>query len=212
MILRDKKILIHGSSSIGERGTGALGLAIVPRLRDLGATVVVNATSGQGFAGSAPGRLVGRPEQRDAFLRELVLVKPDLLLMIMGANPTGSDLELEDGIRFVVSAAKRVGAAIAWVGPAVTRHVDAQPTVAKWNKVAPRVLGSRFHEATSWTDPFIGRTADGSHFTRAGGEAYAPKIIAWLKSLDSSKDLVKPILFATVVALGTLFWLTRGQR
>lgn len=205
MNVRGQKILIHGSSSIGDKGAGALGLALVPRLQALGATVVVNATSGQGFAGDAAGRLVGRPEQRTAFLEELRKTRPNILLMIMGANPTGSDAELGEGIKFVMQAAKDVGAALAWVGPAVTAHEDAQPVVDRWNRVAPSILGKRFHDATGWTDAVQGRTADGSHFTRAGGEAYAPKIVAWLVSINN--DISKTILVAAAIAVGSYFLL-----
>lgn len=216
MDLRGKHVWVVGSSSVGEYGQGALGKALRARLQALGATVSFDGLSSRGLAADSANQLVGRPEQRDRFVAALHFVRPDLVLMIFGGNPSGNDTQLRDGMLFVRERVLGAGAELRWVGPPPYVNNYAQDISDRYDRIGPKVLGARYHSSQDWTDDLEGRTTPGYiHFTSAGGERWADHILAWVfePARSTAHRTLAPwaVVLLSTLAVGTVAYLVRGR-
>lgn len=181
MNIRNKRVLVVGSSSVGEQGSGALGKALKPQLLQLGASdVQFEGRSSRGLAAPGANQLVGTPTQRQAFATELAQRKPDVVLMVFGSNPSGTDAELADGMRYVQSTVRAAGAKLLWVGPPPYLGASQQTITNQYDAVGPKVLGDAYHSSQHWVSDIYERTADYLHFTAAGGQQWARAIALWV--------------------------------
>lgn len=203
MTLQGKRVVILGSSSVGERGTGALGRA----LRELlpGAQLQFIGRSGYGFAGSASKRIAGTRAQRSSLLVKLRELEPfDLVLVVMGGNPTGTAAELREAMQWFVS---QVGPGrVLWVGPPVYSSAYHQRITDIYDRVGREVLGSHYVSSHNWTYPDWGRAADRVHFTLDGARQWARGIVSWAQR-QSKGGGIGALL--ALVAAGAAFWYFR---
>jgi lysophospholipase L1-like esterase len=206
MALEGKRVVVIGSSSVGERGTGALGRA----LRELlpGAQLQFIGRSGYGFAGSASKRLAGTQAQRRSLLQQLQMLQPfDLVLVAMGSNPTGTAAQLREAMQWFDS---QVGPGrVRWIGPPVYSSAYHQKITDTYDTVGRQVLGSRYVSSRDWTYPDWGRARDGVHFTLEGARAWAHGIVSWLRRQKRGGGI--EILLAVALAALTAHWYLRKK-
>lgn len=207
MTLQGKRVVVLGSSSVGERGTGALGRA----LRELlpGAQLQFIGRSGHGFAGSAGKRLAGTVAQRRSLLMKLRESEPfDLVLVAMGSNPTGTAAQLREAMQWFVS---QVGPGrVLWVGPPVYLSAYHQRITDTYDTVGRQVLGARYASSRDWTYPDWGRARDRVHFTLDGARKWAQGIVSWLGRQSTGGGGVAALLVVAVA--GTAIYLLRKRK
>jgi hypothetical protein len=204
--LEGKRVLVIGSSSIGERGTGALGKALQELLP--GAQLWFYGRSGYGFAGSSSKRIAGNAEQRSSLLSVLRELEPiDRVLVVMGSNPTGTAAELREAMQWL---AAEVGLGrLLWVGPPVYSTSYEQGITNTYDAVGPTVLGSHYVSSHNWTDPTWGRAADKVHFTLTGARKWAQGIVSWVQG-QSGAGWALPILLL-VTGVGAYLYFRRRR-
>lgn len=202
MTLEDKRLVVLGSSSIGEAGSGTLGKALRSMLPRTQLTFI--GRSGYGFAGSS-NSFTGTAAQRNALAKELQAVGPfDYVLVVLGSNPTGGTEDLQAAMRWF---AGRVGQGrVFWVGPPVYATLAEQRITNLYDAVGPTVLGKRYVSSRGWTDPIQGRTADKVHFTVDGARNWAQGILTWVQNQISPSWA--PLL-ALAAGIATLFYFLR---
>lgn len=178
MAFEGKRVLVIGSSSIGERGTGALGKALQELLP--GAQLWFYGRSGYGFAGPSSKRIAGNAAQRSSLLSVLRDLEPiDRVLVVMGSNPTGTAAELREAMQWLAS---EVGLGrLLWVGPPVYSTAYEQKITDMYDAVGPTVLGQHYVSSHNWTSPTWGRAADKVHFTLTGARQWANGIVSWVQ-------------------------------
>jgi lysophospholipase L1-like esterase len=205
MTFEGKRVLVIGSSSVGERGTGALGRALQELLPD--AQLQFIGRSGYGFAGSASKRLAGTQAQRSSLLSELRALGPtDLVLVVMGSNPTGTAAELREAMQWLAS---EVGLGrLLWVGPPPYSSAYHQKITNMYDAVGPTVLGQHYVSSHNWTSPTWGRAADKVHFTLTGARKWAQGIVSWAQR-QSGASLALPVLL--LAAAGAAYWYFRRR-
>lgn len=195
-----KNIFVIGSSSIGENGSGALGQAFKSLLGDSNLTFL--GKSGAGF-----NYFAGTAAQRSALESQIRAAAPDLVLVVMGGNPTGTAVALGEMMTWLKNA---VGdAKLLWVGPPVYKDASTQGITKLYDNVGPRILGSSYASSQSWTRSDSGRTPDGVHFTDYGAHQWGEKIVEWMRSELSPAPWA---VFAFFGALGLGAWLWFRRR
>jgi lysophospholipase L1-like esterase len=160
------RILVIGSSSIGENGSGTLAKALRSQLSE--SAVTFFGKSGAGFKAIA-----------DAAQQKVRAVAPDLVLVVMGGNPTGTASGLESLMRRFKAALGDTP--LLWVGPPVYAAAFNQNITRMYDAVGPRVLGSDYVSSQDWTSPTAGRTNDKVHFTDYGAYLWGQKITDWVR-------------------------------
>lgn len=209
MNLKGKRVLVVGSSSVGEQGTGTLGKALNEQLTALGVSnVQFDAKTSRGLAAPSSNQLVGTAAQKQAFAAELARVQPDLVLAVFGGNPSGTDQELRAGMSYVQATARAQGAKLLWVGPPPYLG-GAQDITDQYDRIGPEVLGAAYHSSQPWTRADYGRTADFVHFTVAGGQKWAMAITTWLQTQGAP---AWSWLAGAVAALGAGWYFLRRRR
>jgi lysophospholipase L1-like esterase len=186
------RILVIGSSSIGENGSGMLAKALRSQLSE--STVTFFGKSGAGFKAIA-----------EAAQQKVRAVAPDLVLVVMGGNPTGTAAELETAMaRFKAALGDTP---LLWVGPPVYAAAFNQNITRMYDTVGPRVLGSDYVSSQGWTSPTSGRTSDKVHFTDYGATLWGQKITEWVRE-RSSPAVIAAVgggLFVVAAAIAA-FW------
>ena len=213
MRVAGKRVHVVGSSSVGEGGTGTLGKTLEPALRALGASAVsFDAKSGRGLAGDAGNRLAGTAAQRQAFAEALATAKPDVVLVVLGGNPSGSDAQLTEALHFVSTAVAATRAKLLWLGPPVYRDPTAMAVTEQYERLAPPVLGATYRSSLPYTDPTAGRTTDGVHFTAAGAYTWARGILHELDAAGGHPLRWLLVGAAAAAGAGALLLRRRGRR
>jgi lysophospholipase L1-like esterase len=207
MTLAGKSVVVLGSSSIGEGGSGTLGRALHALLPHTTLTFI--GRSGYGFAGAAANRFAGTEQQRKTLLEELHAAGPaDYVLVVMGSNPTGSPVELEAAMRWF---ATQVGLSrVLWVGPPVYADADSQKITNTYEALGPALLGMHYVSSQSWTDRTAGRTADKVHFTPDGAQRWGRYIVGWAQGQTASSW--STTLVAAVAGVAALLLYLRRNR
>jgi len=203
-----QRVLVIGSSSIGENGSGTLGQA----LRNLLSSEVIDLTfigkSGAGFnhfAGTAAARAALEREMRDH--------RAQLVLVVMGGNPTGTAVQLGEMMTWLKNAvgSATAGAKLLWVGPPVYKDAPTQNITKLYDNIGPRILGSSYASSQSWTSPTQGRTSDGVHFTDYGAHQWGEKIVEWMRT-ELSPAPWAVFAFFGALGLGAWLWFRRRRR
>lgn len=197
-----KNIFVIGSSSIGENGSGALGQAFKSLFGDSKLTFL--GKSGAGF-----NYFAGTAAQRSALENQIRAAAPDLVLVVMGGNPTGTAVALGEMMTWLKNVVSNAGGELRWVGPPVYRDASTQSITKLYDNIGPRILGSSYVSSQGWTSPTAGRTSDGVHFTDYGAHQWGEKIATWIREQSSPAPWA---VFAFFGALGLGAWLWFKRR
>ncbi len=199
-----QRILVLGSSSIGERGSGNLGQALK---NQLDADLYFIGKSGAGFKDFA-----GNSLQRSTLLSQIRSFGPQLVLVVMGGNPTGTASELESAMRWLKDAAAASGVSVLWAGPPVYAATFNQRISDMYDAIGPMVFGSDYVSSQPWTNTTVGRTKDRVHFTDYGATLWGQKIVDWVRGRTSpSLVAVGGGMLAVLAAVGAAFWFFRRR-
>lgn len=212
MQLSSKTIAVLGSSSVGEDGVGTLGRALFSELSS--SDVRFNAKVGRGLAGAATNRLVGTLYQRRELQDWLTENRPDIILVVLGGNPPGSDAEMLDGAAFLSKLSAALGAELYWVGPPVYSDPSLQQITNRYDLLIPQVLGSKYQSSQAWTSTSEGRTADRVHFTQSGANSWASRIVGWLSASSSQPSAPgsSTVVFGVIAALAIVWAWSRRKK
>lgn len=186
-----RRVVIVGDS----QAAGPVGQTLEALLKADGAAVTRVAESGHGAAD-----WVRLHWARYAAL--VANVQPDDIILLFGSNDPANET-----LRQAFEQLQQAPTTVWYAGPPqYPSRPEQQARSAEIRALAQRVFGRRHLDAWPLTGPEVSRGADGIHFTRAGGEAWARGIVRQLRQQRSWPWIVGGAAAAALAVIGLWLW------